>query len=175
MGVKKGQHGSSVHGDAGRKTLHKQGEDRGEDTIYGMDSELAAQIIRHENRSPCVVRCSVEGLMAASGDCFPTAMKSQSKRAFREKHILFLGATTHGYRVFALVEVYAGNRNAPVIMDAITGTFYNATDGLCMTSENERIEYVRMVDDIKPYLKANPDYSHLSEQWGNERFGRNYG
>lgn len=118
---------------------------------------------------------SYEGLMAGSRECYNLLADSRSKKAWRDRHVCVLGMTNHGYRVFALVEVCSGDRSVKFLMDARTGTFYDPETGFCHTSENERIRHVVFVDDIKPFMKASADYSFLQTQFGNTRYGRNYG
>lgn len=113
-------------------------------------------------------------MMASSRECYPLNADSRSKKTWRDKHVCVVGMTNHGYRVFSLIEVVSGERSAKFLMDAITGTFYEADTGFCCTSLNERIRHIAFVDDIRPYLKAGASYSHLHAQFGQTRYGRDY-
>lgn len=175
MGTKTRQNGVALHGERVRKALHQQGNSQGGVKVHVMGKWTASKILRHEGRSPCVVQPSHEGMMAGSRECYNHLLDSRSKKAWRDKHVCVLGKTNHGYRVFALVEVRSGDRSVKFLMDARTGTFYDPETGFCHTSENERIHNYIHVDDIKPFLRPNAYFYHLSEQWGSRRYGRNHG
>lgn len=166
MGTQKRQHGTPVY--AKRGALHKQGASLRENTIYRMGEWTAAQIVRLKGRGPCVVRPSFEGMMAGGRECYNPLGDSRSKTAWRNRHLTVLGMTQHGYRVFSLIEMEIYCHTLTLLMDAKTGTFYDATSGLCKSSEIERVDHIVIVDDVKPYLRANAERAPKNLQWGND-------
>lgn len=172
MGNKTGQHGMAVSGKRGQKALDQQGDCLRKGEIYLMGEWSTDQIIRLCGRSPRLVMPSIEGLMGGRGETYDFLAKPQAKRAWRDRNLCVVGMTPHGYRVFALVELHDYFAERHYLMDAVTGTFYDIRTGECKTSDNERIDHIVAVDDIKPYLKANPDYTHAIYQWsGKTRIG----
>lgn len=111
-----------------------------------------------------LIRPSEEGYCAQGKDCFPVQCKPPIKTAWCQKHRLLLGSVDFQTRAFALVGIRKpGKRKIKaVLMDAITGSFYNPRT-LLLASSLMRIEKLKRDQKAATTLLVQ-----WVPAWGNE-------
>lgn len=115
---------------------------------------LLAEIEKlNQRKTPVLITLARDANCAQAQYCFANGMKADRKKAWIERHDLFL----NGDRVFALVST----TKEVFYMDCITGSLYAL--GECMTSPIGRAGFKR--DNAKAAERLmNYDFDHLNEK-----------